>query len=608
VASLAGIEPAVPDKITSAWIRNPSDERAVANGCRLDAERAAYVIWWIERYCRLYEGEQAGEPLLLRGCHKCGDYGLSAPMASWEDARKSALDRMRRYGKCVERGHDLDWQYECTVRLFGWARYAEKWQREVRRFRQASIWVPKKNKKSPTLAAWALYAECGDGEPGQKVYLAAKDGNQAREIAGRHVIEMVRQSPELDLDCSISENAGEVRHKRTKSTLRPLSSSNARTQQAKEGLNGSIFVDECHVVDREFIGRLSRAGISRSEPLQVEVSTAGSDPAGYGKERFELAERTIRGDYQANECEHIFAAIYAAPQDLSDADLAADPLKYGRLANPAMGHTVTAEEFLQDYGQSKGSLTELARFKMYRLDIWQGAATPWLDMGAWAKCRRDYTEADLVGRPCAGALDLGKTRDTCALVLVFWWHEDDTFRQWPYFWLPRARAELLRDKVPYLKWAAEGQLKLTGGDIADYGVIRSDIVALKERFALRKLVYDDCYAEQLIQALVEQDRVFSTDEVASFPQTIKEFAGPTDEYEGLILSGRLHHPGNDLLTWQAGNAKVKTDTNQNRRPVKQRHGSLLTIDGVVAGIMAVSQGEPLKRAASVYDERGILDL
>src|SRR5215470_15025277 len=116
------------DGQTRAWLKCPADERAAANGCRFDEGRGRFVVEWIERYLRLYEGDWAGQPFRL-----------------------------------------LDWARDVTMRLFGWTRYSEKWGRQVRRFRQASIWVAKKSGKSPTLAAWGLYLLCGDGEKGGKV-------------------------------------------------------------------------------------------------------------------------------------------------------------------------------------------------------------------------------------------------------------------------------------------------------------------------------------------------------------------------------------------------------------------------------------------------------
>lgn len=577
---------------TDLWLRNPSDERAAAAGCTFDAERAAYTVWWIERHCKLYEGEQAGEPLTLCGCHECGDYGLPASdsFATWEEAKPAALERAARYAACVQAGHRRDWQYECVMRLFGWVKHSPKWRRLVRRFRQASVWVPKKNKKSPTLAALGLYLLCGDGEPGQKVFFGAKDGKQARDIAGKHAVEMIDASAELSRECSINLNLMRITHEPSRSMLEPLSSGNSRHQQSKEGLNGSVLIDETHVVDREFVGRISRAGISRSEPLHIEVSTAGSDPEGYGKERFDHALAVEKGEV---DDEQLFAAIYAAPQDVTDAELIADPLKFGRLANPAMGHTVDEDEFLNDFhGSRKKSLAEFGRCKMYRFNLWQSSATPWLPMDKWAINRRDYTEADLLGRPCAGGLDLAKTRDTCAWVLIFPW-DDGTFRLLPRIWIPKARADALRDKAPYLDWAKAGWVTLTDGDEADYPLIRQTITEDKGKFDIQKAAFDSTYAKQMIQRLIEEDGIFSLDQVEAFGQTAYNFAGPTDEFEAAVISGKLHHPGNPCLDFQARNARVKTDANANKRPIKPPFGDHKTIDGIVAAIMARAEAGKL---------------
>jgi len=113
------------DANTLAWVRNRSDELAVDNGCQFDPERADAACDWIERYCRLYEG--SNRPLLL-----------------------------------------ADWQREATMRMFGWVRWSDRLQRWIRRFTRASIWIPKKNGKTPTAAAWALYLLAGEANPGRK--------------------------------------------------------------------------------------------------------------------------------------------------------------------------------------------------------------------------------------------------------------------------------------------------------------------------------------------------------------------------------------------------------------------------------------------------------
>lgn len=598
------------DAVTRAWIRNPADEAAAAAGCRFDPLVGVYPIFWIERYCKLYQGDGfAGQPLILRGCHQCLEYNLPRAIEfdAWDDdAQAVYVERSQRHLACIAAGHAIDWQFDCTIRMFGWQRWSERWQRWIRRFREATIFVAKKNKKSPTGAAWGMYLLAGDGEPGQQVLVAAKDGAQARKIVGEHAVQMLDQSPDLDRECKLNKSTFRIAHLPSRSWMEPLSSSNERTQKSKEGLNGSVIIDELHVVDRDLVRRINRAGISRSEPLQIEISTAGNDPDSYGKERFDYALQVERGE-QENQA--LFTAIFAAPQDLDDPALDADPLKYGRMANPAMGHTVDPEEFLHDYKSSKRSIGTLLDFKMYRLNIWQRTSNPWIRAGDWAKCRRDYSAEDLAGAVCWAGLDLSRTYDMSALVLVFPWLEPDrgggpdVFRLLPFFWLPRERAEEIESTVPQLlAWVDAGYLELTPGGAVDYGYIRSRFRELHEKFSIQELVYDPKFANETTQAL-EEGVIGKDGQVlesgtgvtrVAFGQGDDTMAPPTADFERLIVEGKLQHNGHPVLTWQVGHAHViRRATSQAKRVVKpsrQSHDPR-TIDGIVGAIMALARAE-----------------
>lgn len=533
------------DPVTEKWMRNKADERAYDRGARFNPERGEVVLKFAENCLCLYEGELAGQPFI-----------------------------------------PADWQVEATMRLFGWEVYSERFKRKVRRFTQASIWVPKKNGKSPTIAWWALYLLCADGEQGQKVYLAAKDGQQAREIAGKHAIEMCQSSTLLMRQCTINKSLMQITHERTRSILKPISSSDSKAQKAKEGLNGSILIDETHVVDREFVSRISRAGISRSEPLFCELSTAGDDPESYGKERFDYGQAVNDGK---EDNDSLMFLSYAAPQELTDNELAADPAKYGRMANPTMGRIVDEKEYLDDYNTSRRSIALLADFKKYRLNIWQRSANPWLPAGSWEACEEDFSEADLYGMPCYGGLDLARTRDTSALVLIFPMG-DGTFRVLCYHWLPKARADELRGDVKYLEWAAQNWIELTPGDVCDYAFIRERINDIRSKYQLEKLAFDGTYAEQMMQRLAMEDGM-ALDSQEKFGQTIMNFAGPTAMFERFVVERKVRHNGNPILTWQMGNVMIKTDVNQNLRPIKQKYGDKRTIDGSVAAIMALAMAD-----------------
>lgn len=600
------------DVMTLDWCRGPADELAMANGCWFDWERGAYTVWWIEHLLKLYEGEGAGDPLLLRGCHEC-DYDLPcATDFDFDDEGKAiCLERAQRHAECVKAGHFIDWQYECTMRMFGWVRNSQHWKRVIRRFRKSSIWVAKKNKKSPTLSAWAMYMLAGEGVQGQKVFLAAKDGAQARENTGKHTIEMLNQSEALRSECSLNKNLCRITHEPTRSFLQPLSSSNERTQKSKEGLNGSAFVDEVHIVDREFIARIDRMGISRPEPLFAEFSTVGDDPDSYGMESWTRAEKVRDGEIEDQE---LFVAIYAAPQDVTDADLDADPITYGRMANPALGHTVDPEELLKDYEASKASPAKLAKCKMYRFNIWQNAASPWLPMVGWDKGRRAFTNEDLYGRTCWSALDLASVRDFAALCLAFPEDNDEMRFLW-WFWLPEETAREVQDRIDIRGWEKDPRtnLMLTPGARIDFGYIRSKYRELAGLYDIQELAYDDWNAEQTTSEISEGVRNSSGMVIepgtgiprVNFSQSLKDMNEPSKRFEARVIDGKAIHNGDPLARWMIGNATIRPDINGNYKPLKPKDG-LKKIDGVVTAIMADAQACTGSEFPEVTYERGAM--
>ena len=56
----------------------------------------------------------------------------------------------------------------------------------------------------------------------------------------------------------------------------------------------------------------------------------------------------------------------------------------------------------------------------------------------------------------------------------------------------------------------------------------------------------------------------------------------------MVTTGSLLHPSNDCFTWQAANVQVKTDWNNNVRPVKPKSHEAVKIDGIVAAVMSLA--------------------
>jgi phage terminase large subunit-like protein len=499
-----------------------------------------------------------------------------------------------------------DWQADCSMRLFGWVKPSTRWKREVRRFREALIGKPKKNKKSPTVAWWDLYLLDGDGEPGQNVYTAAKDGQQARIVQG-HAIKMVQASPTLSSYMKINKTDSSITVDETNSAMRILSSDNVASQKSKEGLNGSCSVDEIHVVDAEFMKRISRMGISRSEPLLIQVTTAGNDPMCYGKERYDYGKRVESGAF---DNEALFFDWHEAPADLSDDALRDDPIKYGKMANPAWGHTVGEEEFIADLAGCD-TPSSLRTFKMYRLNIWQQSSNPFLQSHDWAACKREVSWEYLETLPCWAGLDLSRTKDLTSLCLCFKDTDPDEtlhFRWW--YWMPEDTAKARASVAPFIDWEnnEKAQLTLTDGDWIDYDYVWRTVVEVGERFQIQKLLYDKRFADYLIQRIklgqqnddgTWQHRPvdFQIEDCGQGPSILNE---PIEEFEKLVISHKLSHDGNPIADWQASNVtRGKSGLLQKPNSASDPR----TIDGMQAAVMALA-GVEKGEFTSAYSSSG----
>lgn len=581
---------------TKAWMRNRSDELAVEDGCFFDVARGAYTVWWIERYCRLYEGEWAGLPVLLRS--GCAEVDEQIDLDWDHGGRTASLERARKYAQWQAAGNHVDWQYECTMRLFGWARWSERWGRDIRRFNAASVWIPKKQKKTPTLATWGVYLTCGDGEQGGKCFGGAKDGNQAG-LAMAHAIAMVEQSPELSSECKINRNEKSIEHLPTRSKYKPLSSANERSKTSKEGINGNILIDETHVVDRDFISIISRAGISRSEPLHIEVSTAGNNPDGYGKERQDYARQVQAGTIHNDQ---LFVQIYEAPQNLTDAELAKAPVRYGRLANPAWGHTAHEEEYLADYNESRRSISALADFKMYRLNIWQSVANQWLRIDDWAACEARLDLQDLAGSMAAIGIDLSKTRDMSAMSISIP-DESGQDRLFTRLWMTEDYARENSDKASFLEWAASGELRLVPGGVIREAELREEFAKLAKLLDVRVLVKDKMFAADFTEWVEEKySQILQVD----YPQYATMMEKPIDDFEADVIDAALRHENNACLNWQVGHAAVKSNDRGYRIIQKPKKNDVRKVDGLVAAVMSHWGAKQLPKRKSVYRRRGVL--
>jgi phage terminase large subunit-like protein len=209
-------------------------------------------------------------------------------------------------------------------------------------------------------------------------------------------------------------------------------------------------------------------------------------------------------------------------------------------------------------------------------------------------------------------------KDLNALALCFPAPEG-VYRFLWYFWLPEETAKAYEHLVPFTRWAQDptNNLTLTAGSTVHHEVIVKKFAELATKFKIRELMFDDSDAEVATRWMSEGLR----DEKGTvllpgtgvprtaFPQGLRAFNEPTQFFESLVLSGKLEHTGSDIMDWQAGHASIRTNQDDDIKPVKPGgRNDVKKIDGCIAAVQALASAMHAKPAQVSFYETGHLEV
>ena len=477
------------------------------------------------------------------------------------------------------------WQMFILWVLFGWKRIPD----ETRRFRTSYLEVGRKNGKSTLAAGVGLDLLVADGEPGAEVYTASTKRDQSR-ITHSEATRMVKASPSLRKRLRVFHD--NINIPDTASKFEPLGAD----EDTMDGLNihGAV-VDELHAhKTRGVVDKLTTATSARRQPLIFEITTAGYDRQSICYEHHDYTEKVLDGTVQDDTW---FGVIYS----IDPGDSWEDERAWYK-ANPNLGISKKLDYMRTQAAKAKQMPSELNAFLRLDLDVWTEAETRWLPVEHWSACGMAVDAQGLRGRRCYGGLDLSSTTDISALILVFPpQDEEDCAQVLCRFWIPEEAMHIRseRDRVPYDAWVRQGYITATPGNVIDYSYILNQIDEDAQAYDLSEMAFDRWGATMIIQAI--QDLGLTC---VQFGQGFASMSAPMKELEKLILSHKIAHGNNPVLTWMAGNLVASVDSAGNIKPDKAK--SIEKIDGMVALIMALDRAlRHENNDESIYNEHGL---
>jgi len=431
--------------------------------------------------------------------------------------------------------------------------------------RETLILIPKKNGKTTTLAALAIYHLLTT--PDAACYVGASSREQARilydEAAG-----LIRRSEWVDAQVKIQGGYLRILNRSDSGFIKVL----AADANTADGVIPTLaLIDELHRHKTGDLYAVFRDGLGPRQGQMVTISTAGDDlDSPLGKTRAQA--RALPG------IAHEGAYRYARSDSLAFHEYALEPeddrddLELVKTANPASWQTV--DELSKRHSSPTMRSWEWARFAC---GVWVYGEDTAISDTEWAACAEEGVEIPKSSEGVHLGVDIGLRRDTTALVPV--WQDEKFIVGHPTILYPPE-----------------------GGSV-QFKEILEAVENYSARYPEMTVVIDPNAGGELIADRIENDLGI---EVTIHSQQPRPMALAAQRLTTAIANRILRHPDDPELNRHVLSAVPKT-VGETWRFGKSSKRSVPN-DGIIALAMAVSQIAAPSGGPSVYEERPLLVL
>lgn len=476
------------------------------------------------------------------------------------------------------------WQHdEIIAPVFGWVKWSPEFECYVREIRIVWIELARKQGKSEILAGIALYMLCADGEEQAEVYGAACDKDQARkvfDVAAR----MVQLSPVLSKRLIVKNHEKRIIDEKTGSYYEVIAADAAGN--LGHNPHAIVFDEVLTQKNGDLWNSLRTAMGTRSQALMVAATTPGDDPSSWCGQMHDEMQRVAD---QPERAPHIHVFLRNTPPD-------ADPFDENNwgYANPALGEFLSIQALRDEALEAKNDPTKENAWRQFRLAQWVRQAHRWMPMhlydasGGEPWLTPDYRRKELAGRTAWAGFDLAAKFDLSAWCLLV--PEGSGVHALWRFWLPESALAQLdkHNEGRFSRWAREGWLTVTEGDVVDYDRIYSDIEQDARDFEIRAADADQWSMAPVIQEIEKRTGVW---EVDAYNNTYQRMSPGMTELMALVKTERFWHHGNPIARFcfdavEVRKAPYDPELIRPDKPERDRSGK--RIDAVPSAAMACS--------------------
>lgn len=458
-----------------------------------------------------------------------------------------------------------DWQMFWVFNLLCFYRKNGK-----RRFTKCLVNIARKQAKTMVSALLALWFLLFDGEGGPLICLSAN----SREQAGQDFKFCEAFAQQLDpKEKKIKRYRQQLTTDFNKGRLSVFSSESKNA----DGYNPSVFiVDEMAGATTTEMVDVWRSGQgARENPMGIIISTAGFDTSSPFYKMIQVGKEVLRG---IKEDDSYLYLIYT----LDEGDDFRDEHVWNK-SMPNLDISVSRDFVREEVNNAINDTQLEVSVKTKTFNLFVSSSSTWINSEFIRKCVSPVKWSDFdENTQLYIGIDLASTGDLTSVAYMFKPEDEDMLYVKHVNYLPEYTLNHSPNSQKYKEWMKRGWLKITQGNVCDYSVVLNDIMEHTQNYCTQKIGYDPWSATQFV--------INATNEgLPMYPvsQTMVNLTKPTKTLERLIKLGKIVFDVNEITTWCFENTAVKSDWNENIRPIKGGSKEQ-KIDNVVSTIVALS--------------------
>lgn len=368
---------------------------------------------------------------------------------------------------------------------------------QERRYKEAFIFVPRKNGKTTFIAALAWGLAILERKSGATIYIVAASQKQACQ-SFEFILYSLKAKGMIE-DFRVLNNNAEhsVSYQFLDEEGAPVGSIHiealASNPDAQDSFNCNIAIaDELQAFRKASqYNRFKEAMKAYTNKLMIGITTAGDDINSFCYRRLDYAVKVVDGTIKDDS---LFCFVSRADQD-EHGDVDYTSAEQQEKANPSYGATIRPDDIMQEALQAQNDPQQRKDFLSRSLNIYTSAIRAYFDIEEFRASdkRHHWTLDELARLPIDwyGGADLSKLHDLTAAALFGHYKNVDIIITHAFFPIVAAHIKAEEDNIPLFGWADDGWLTLCNSPTVNHADVVNWFVTMRKKgFRIRQVGHD----------------------------------------------------------------------------------------------------------------------